>query len=44
MANAAQSEIAPTTDIHATADYKRHLAKVLTMRTLQTAFARALSG
>lgn len=41
VAQAAQQEIAPTTDIHATAEYKRHLAKVLTMRVLRTAYERA---
>lgn len=40
VAEAAQQEISPTTDIHATADFKRHLAKVLTVRVLQTAFNR----
>jgi len=38
---ASQNEIAPFGDIHATADYKRHLAKVLTVRALKQAFARA---
>ncbi len=37
---AAQQEIQPTSDIHATADYKRHLAQVLTVRALKQAFAR----
>lgn len=41
VAHTAQQEITPTTDIHATAEYKRHLAKVLTTRVLKTAFARA---
>lgn len=41
VAHAAHQEIAPTTDIHATANYKRHLAKVLTVRALHTAFSRA---
>lgn len=41
VAEAAQSEIDPTGDIHASQDYKRHLAKVLTSRTLKQAFARA---
>lgn len=41
VAEAAQSEIDPTGDIHASTDYKRHLAKVLTMRTLKEAHARA---
>lgn len=39
--SASQQEIDPTGDIHATAEYKRHLAKVLTERALQQAFARA---
>ena len=34
---AAQNEIEPTTDVHATAAYKRHLAKVLTIRALKQA-------
>lgn len=38
---AAQKEIDPVTDVHATADYKRHLAQVLTKRALQQAFAQA---
>jgi carbon-monoxide dehydrogenase medium subunit len=32
---ATQNEIEPTSDVHATADYKRHLAKVLTIRALK---------
>ncbi|GIK55210.1 MAG: xanthine dehydrogenase family protein subunit M [Chloroflexi bacterium] len=43
VAHATQQEITPTTDIHATADYKRHLAKVLTVRVLQQAFTRAVN-
>lgn len=39
--SASQNEIDPLSDIHATADYKRHLAKVLTVRALKQAFARA---
>ncbi|MCA9956640.1 MAG: FAD binding domain-containing protein, partial [Anaerolineales bacterium] len=38
---ASQNEIDPRGDIHATAEYKRHLAKVLTVRALKQAFARA---
>jgi carbon-monoxide dehydrogenase medium subunit len=34
---ATQHEIEPTSDVHATADYKRHLAKVLTIRALKQA-------
>jgi len=41
VADAAQSEIEPAGDIHASADYKRHLARVLTVRALKQAFARA---
>jgi CO/xanthine dehydrogenase FAD-binding subunit len=37
---ASQKEIEPMGDIHATAVYKRHLAKVLTVRALKQAFAR----
>ena len=40
---ATQNEINPLGDIHATADYKRHLAKVLTIRALKQAFTRATS-
>lgn len=39
--SASQNEIEPLGDIHATADYKRHLAKVLTVRALRQAFERA---
>lgn len=42
VSQAIQPEISPTTDIHATAAYKRHLASVLTARVLQVAFARAV--
>lgn len=38
---AAQHEIEPGSDIHATADYKRHLAYVLGRRALTTAVTRA---
>ena len=37
---ASQEEIEPTGDIHATAEYKQHLAKVLTERVLRQAFAK----
>lgn len=40
-AHAARHEIAPVGDIHATADYKRHLARVLGQRALAQACARA---
>jgi carbon-monoxide dehydrogenase medium subunit len=42
VAEAAQHEIAPNGDIHASANYKRHLAKILTGRALRQAFARAI--
>ncbi len=38
---AANEEIAPESDIHATADFRRHLAKVLTQRALKEAGAKA---
>jgi CO/xanthine dehydrogenase FAD-binding subunit len=38
---AAQREISPVSDIHATAEFRRHLAKVLTKRTLARAIDRA---
>ena len=38
----AQSEISPHGNVHATADYQRHLAGVLIRRALATAGARAL--
>jgi CO/xanthine dehydrogenase FAD-binding subunit len=41
---AAQKEIDPLTDVHATAAYRRNLAQELTLRTLQTAFERAKSS
>ena len=41
---AAQEEIDPTGDIHATAAYKRHLAAVLGRRALMQAVARARQG
>ncbi|RMG95566.1 MAG: xanthine dehydrogenase family protein subunit M [Chloroflexi bacterium] len=40
----AREEIEPTGDIHATADYKRHLAGVLTRRVLKLALAKATSS
>lgn len=39
---ASWEEISPMDDIHASADYKRHLAFVLAKRTLQEAFDRAV--
>lgn len=41
---AAANEIEPSGDIHATEDYKRHLARVLTVRVLTTAAERAANG
>lgn len=38
---AVQQEITPDSDIHATANYKRHLARVLTTRCLAQAIAQA---
>ena len=38
---ASREEIDPPTDIHATAAYRRNLARELTERTLETAFIRA---
>ena len=40
---AAREEIDPTQDIHASAEYKRHVARTLTVRTLTTAWERASS-
>lgn len=40
---AAQDEIDPGSDIHASAAYRRHLAKVLARRALTRAFERAIS-
>jgi carbon-monoxide dehydrogenase medium subunit len=41
---AATDEIDPGSDIHATADFRRHLANVLTRRALEEAYQRALGG
>lgn len=41
---ASRDEMAPTGDLHASADFKRHLARVLTGRVLRRAFARAQEG
>jgi carbon-monoxide dehydrogenase medium subunit len=41
---AATDEIDPGSDIHATADFRRHLAEVLTRRALEEAFSRAKKG
>jgi CO/xanthine dehydrogenase FAD-binding subunit len=44
VAKSAQTLIDPGGSVHATADYQRHVAGVLTERTLQTAFQRARDG
>jgi carbon-monoxide dehydrogenase medium subunit len=41
---ASQDEIDPGNDIHATADFRRHLAEVLTRRALEEANQRAKEG
>jgi len=41
VAEAVQAEIDPGTDVHATAEYRRQLVRVLVNRSLTTAFARA---
>ena len=41
---AARDEIDPTGDIHATAEYRRHLAFVLGKRAIQKAVSRAQDG
>jgi carbon-monoxide dehydrogenase medium subunit len=41
VAASAQAMIDPGGSVHATADYQRHIAGVLTERALQTAFQRA---
>jgi len=41
---AANDDIDPGGDIHASAEYRRHLAKLLTRRALEQAFARAISN
>jgi hypothetical protein len=38
------SSLDPTDDIHATADYRRHLAATLTVRAVDRARARARTG
>lgn len=42
--HAAQHEIEPAADIHATADYRRHLAFVLGKRAIEKAVSRARDG
>ena len=41
---ASENEIEPTSDIHASADFKRHLARVLTIRALTEAAERAVAA
>jgi carbon-monoxide dehydrogenase medium subunit len=41
---ASSEEIDPGGDIHASADFRRHLARVLTVRALEEAFSRAKNG
>lgn len=41
---AAEEEVEPTGDIHASAEFKRHLCRVLTHRALTTAYERAQNG
>lgn len=41
---ASRDEIDPGSDIHATADFRRHLANVLTKRALEEAHQRAIGG
>jgi carbon-monoxide dehydrogenase medium subunit len=41
-ASLAREQVEPEPDIHATADYRRHLAGVLTERALREAHAAAL--
>ncbi len=41
---AATEEIDPVADVHASVGYQRHLARVLTARTLRQALARAANG
>jgi CO/xanthine dehydrogenase FAD-binding subunit len=43
-AEAAAGEIEPRGDVHASPEFKRHLARVLTARALRRAFARATAG
>ena len=43
-AKAAASDLHPNGDIHASADYRRHVADVLVRRALDTALERAIGG
>jgi CO/xanthine dehydrogenase FAD-binding subunit len=40
-ANAAAQEVEPAGDIHASADFRRHLVRVLTRRALRRAIAQS---
>lgn len=44
VAASVQTMIEPSGSVHATADYQRHIAGVLTERALQTAYQRARDG
>ncbi len=44
VAASVQAVIDPGGSVHATADYQRHIAGVLTERALQTAYQRARNG
>lgn len=44
VGEAVHAELAPTGDVHASADYKRHLARVLTRRVLRRAGERATAA
>ncbi len=44
VAASVQAMIDPSGSVHATVDYQRHIAGVLTERTLQTAYQRARDG
>lgn len=41
VAEAAREEVVPNSDLHASADYRRHLVEVLTRRALRSAWERA---
>ncbi len=43
-ASAVEGVITPLTDVHATAEYKRHLAQVTTRRALRLARDRAMGA
>ena len=44
VAASVQAMIDPAGNVHATSDYQRHIAGVLTERALQTAYQRARDG